>query len=148
NFLSIEQGENITSILSMPKEVKGQDGLSLLMVTKDGTVKKTAAAAFKEVRRSGLIGITLDKGDALISAQFVHKGDDVMLTTSKGQSIRFKETQVREMGRQAGGVRGMKLSSGDFVVGTGVVPKESKDAELLVVSSTGYGKKSSLKEYK
>lgn len=148
NFLSIEQGENITSILSMPKEVKAQEELSLLMVTRDGTVKKTAAAAFKEVRRSGLIGITLDKGDALISAQFVKKGDDVMLTTSKGQSIRFKEAQVREMGRQAGGVRGMKLTSGDFVVGTGVVPKDAKDTELLVISSTGYGKKTKLKEYK
>ena len=70
------------------------------------------------------------------------------MTTAKGQSIRFKEAQVREMGRQAAGVRGIKLSGGDFVVGTGVVPKESKDAELLVVSSTGYGKKTKLKEYK
>jgi len=148
NFLSIEQGENITSILAMPKEVKSQDGLSLLMATKDGTVKKTAAAAFKEVRRSGLIGITLDKGDALISAQFVRKGDDVMLTTAKGQSIRFKEADVREMGRQAAGVRGMKLSSGDMIVGTGIVPKDAKSAELLVVSSTGYGKKTKLSEYK
>jgi DNA gyrase subunit A len=85
NFLTIEQGENITSILAMPKEVKAQEGLSLMMATKDGTVKKSAAAAFKEVRRSGLIGITLDKGDALISAQFVRKGDDVIMTTSKGQ---------------------------------------------------------------
>ncbi len=148
NFLSIEQGENITSILSMPKEVKATDGLSLVMVTKDGTVKKTAAAAFKEVRRSGLIGITLDKGDSLISAQFVRKGDDVMLTTSKGQSIRFKEADVREMGRQAAGVRGMKLGSGDYVVGTGIIPKDAKNAELLVVSSTGYGKKTKLSEYK
>lgn len=148
NFLSIEQGENITSILAMPKEVKAQDGLSLLMATKDGTVKKTAAAAFKEVRRSGLIGITLDKGDALISAQFVRKGDDIMLTTAKGQSIRFAEDEVREMGRQAAGVRGMKLSGGDFIVGTGIVPKDAKTAELLVVSSTGYGKKTKLSEYK
>lgn len=148
NFLSLEEGESITSILAMPKELKNTGELSLLMATKDGTVKKTKAEAFKEVRRSGLIAITLDKGDALISAQFVNKGDSVLMTTSKGQSIRFAEAEVREMGRQAAGVRGMKLGSGDVIVGAGVVPKEAKDAELLVLSSTGYGKKTPLKEYK
>jgi DNA gyrase subunit A len=132
----------------MPKDVKASAGLSLFMVTKDGTVKKTAAAAFKEVRRSGLIAIGLDKGDALISAQFVRKGDSVLLTTAKGQSIRFDEKDVREMGRQAAGVRGMKLGTSDVIVGAGVVPKDAKGAELLVLSSTGYGKKTKLSEYK
>ena len=148
NFLSLEQGENITSILPMPKETKASAGLSLMLATKDGTVKKTSAESFKEVRRSGLIAITLDKGDALMFAQFVHKGDDVLLVTSEGQSIRFDGDDVREMGRQAAGVRGMKLDKGDAVVGGGVIPKGSKDAELLVVSTTGYGKKTSLSEYK
>ena len=148
NFISLEQGEQITSILAMPKEMKGSDGLSLMMVTKDGTVKKTSADKFKEVRRSGLLAISLDKGDSLISAQFAHKGDSVVLTTSKGQSIRFAEDDVREMGRQAAGVRGMKLGGSDYIVGAGVVPKEAKDGELLVVSSTGYGKKTKLSEYK
>ncbi len=148
NFISLEQGEQITSILAMTKSLKGSDGLALILVTKDGTVKKTSAESFKEVRRSGLLAISLDKGDSLISARFVNKGDDVMLTTSKGQSIRFAEKDVREMGRQAAGVRGIKLSGGDAVVGAGVVPKESKDGALLVVSSTGYGKKTPLKEYK
>jgi DNA gyrase subunit A len=148
NFLSLEQGETVTSILPMPKEVKATEGLSLMLVTQDGTVKKTAASAFKEVRRSGLIAITLDKGDALISAQFARKGDSVILTTAKGQSIRFAESEVREMGRQAAGVRGMKIGGGDVVVGAGVIPKEKKDAELLVISSTGYGKKTPLSEYK
>lgn len=148
NFLSLEQGETITSILPMPKNVKAISGLSLVLATKNGTVKKTSADKFKEVRRSGLISITLDKGDALISAHFVEKGDDVMLVTAKGQSIRFAEADVREMGRQAAGVRGMKLGSGDAVVGAGVIPKQKKDGELLVVSSTGYGKKTELSEYK
>ncbi len=148
NFISLEQNEKITSILSMPKEKKIADGLSLVMATQNGTVKKTSAAQFREVRRSGLIAINLDAGDALICAQFVYKGDDVVLTTAKGQSIRFAESQVREMGRQAAGVRGMKLSKGDFIVGAGVVPKGAKDAELLVLSSTGYGKKTKLSEYK
>ena len=147
NFLSLEQGEAITSILAMPKEKKVAEGLSLLMATRNGTVKKTSADTFKEVRRSGLIAISLDKGDALISAQFVHKSDSVFLVTAKGQSIRFDERHVREMGRQAAGVRGMKLRSGDSIVGTGVVPKGAK-GELLVLSSTGYGKKTSLAEYK
>lgn len=148
NFISLEQGEQITSILAMPKEKKTADGLSLMMTTRSGTVKKTAADKFREVRRSGLIAITLDKGDALISAQFVRKGDTVVLTTAKGQAIRFDEKNVREMGRQAAGVRGIKLGGGDALVGTGVVPKEVKDAALLVLSSTGYGKKTPLSEYK
>ena len=148
NFLSLERGEQVTSILAMPKDVKASDGLALMMVTKNGTVKKTSAAQFKEVRRSGLIAITLDKGDSLINAQFVRKGDDFILTTSEGQSIRFKEGDVREMGRQAGGVRGIKLDKTDAVVGGGVIPAGTKNAELLVLSSTGYGKKTKLSEYK
>ena len=148
NFLSLEGEERITSILSMPKAKKEQEGLSLVMATQDGTVKKSSAAQFREVRRSGLIAINLDKGDSLISAQFVYKGDDVILTTAKGQSIRFKEGDVREMGRQAAGVRGIKLAKGDSLVGSGIVRKGAKEAQLLVLSSTGYGKKTSLSEYK
>ena len=148
NFISLEQGEQITSILAMPKEKKAVEGLSLLMATRNGTVKRVAASQFHEVRRSGLIAIGLDKGDALISAQFVYSGDDAVLVTSKGQAIRFAAKDVREMGRQAGGVRGMKLGSGDSIVGSGIVPKGAKDAQLLVLSSTGYGKKTKLTEYK
>jgi len=148
NFISLEQGEQITSILAMPKQKKAVEGLSLLMTTRQGTVKRVAASQFHEVRRSGLIAIGLDKGDALISAQFVYQGDDAVLATSKGQAIRFAVKDVREMGRQAAGVRGMKLGSGDSIVGTGIVPKGVKDAELLVLSSTGYGKKTKLSEYK
>jgi DNA gyrase subunit A len=149
NFLSIDQQENVTSVLAMPKDVKASEGLALVMVTKNGTVKKTSANAFKEVRRSGLMAITLDKGDSLISAHFVRKGDDVMIVTAKGQSIRFAEKDVREMGRQAAGVRGIKLGKDDFVVGAGVVPKDAKkDAEVLVLSLTGYGKKTPITDYK
>lgn len=148
NFLSLEQGEQVTSILAMPKEKKAQDGLSLVMATRNGTVKKTAAAQFREVRRSGLIAIGLDTGDALISARFVGAGDDIVLTSGKGQSICFKEGDVRQMGRQAAGVRGIKLGKGDFLVGAGVISKGAKDAQLLVLSSTGYGKKTPLSEYK
>ena len=147
NFISLEQGEQITSILSMPKEKKATQGLSLLMVTRGGTVKRAGADNFHEVRRSGLIAIGLEKGDALISAQFIREEDDAMLVTAKGQSIRFAAKDVREMGRQAAGVRGIKLTSGDSVVGSGIIPKGAK-GELLVLSSTGYGKKTPLSEYK
>lgn len=148
NFLSLEADEAITSILAMPKDIKASEGLALMMATKNGTVKKTSASAFKEVRRSGLIAITLDKGDSLITAQFIRNGDDAVIVTSKGQSIRFSSDDVREMGRTAAGVRGIKLGTGDSLVGAGVIPKGVKDAELLVLSSTGYGKKTKLSEYK
>lgn len=147
NFISLEQGEQITSILSMPKEKKAVVNLSLLMATRNGTVKRVGADNFHEVRRSGLIAIGLDKGDALISAHFIREEDDAMLVTAKGQSIRFAAKDVREMGRQAAGVRGMKLGSGDSIVGAGIIPKGSS-GELLVLSSTGYGKKTKLSEYK
>lgn len=147
NFLSLETGERVTSILPMPKETKAAEGLSLLLATQGGTVKKTSAVAFKEVRRSGLIAIGLDKGDSLICASFVRKGDTVFLVTSKGQSIRFAEDDVREMGRQAGGVRGIKLAGGDSVIGAGVAQKGGAE-ELLILSQLGYGKKTPMKEYK
>ncbi len=146
NFLSIEQGETVTSMLAMPEAKKGEE-LSLLMVTKEGTVKKTAAEQFHAVRRSGLIAISLESGDELISANFVRKGDDVMLVTAKGQSIRFSEKDVRSMGRTAGGVRGMKIAKNDCVIGADVIPKSMK-GELFVIATNGYGKRTPLDEYK
>jgi DNA gyrase subunit A len=147
NFLSLGSDENITSVIAMPKAVKGA-GLSLLMVTKNGISKKVAAKSFEDVRRSGLIAISLDDNDELIRASFVQKGDTVSLVSAKGQAIRFKENDVREMGRTAGGVRAMKLGKGDMIVGVDVVPQDRKDAELMVLSENGYGKKSDISEYK
>jgi len=148
NFLSLEQGEMITSVLPMPSEIKKGEQLSLLMVTKEGTIKKTPAEQFHEVRRSGLIAIKLHKGDQLVSAHFVRKDDDVMLITKKGQAIRFAEKDVRAMGRTAAGVRGMKIGKEDAIVGAGIVHKDEKEQDLLVLSSLGYGKRTPLKEYK
>ena len=148
NFLQLEQDERITSVLPMPKDVKAADALSLLMVTRDGTVKKTAAQHFHEVRRSGLIAIKLGGGDRLISAHFISKGDDVVLVTKNGQAIRFTESDAREMGRTAAGVRGIKLGGDDSVIGAGVVAGGTKNNALLVVSATGYGKKTPMREYK
>ncbi len=147
NFLSLGSDEKVTSILPMPKEVK-QSRLSLLMVTKAGVGKKTAAESFHDVRRSGLIAITLRGDDELVSASFVEKGDEAVLVTAKGQSIRFKESDVREMGRSAAGVRVMRLRKGDAIVGTGIISKKTEHPELLVIMEKGYGKKTKLKEYK
>ncbi len=147
NFIALSDEEKVTSILAMPKSVK-ESKLSLFMVTKQGTVKKVSAESFKDVRRNGIISIKLEKGDELLAALFAEKGDDIILTTAKGQAIRFKESDAREMGRAAGGVRGMKLGKGDFIVGADVVKKDNEKPELLVMSENGYGKKTALKEYK
>jgi DNA gyrase subunit A len=147
NFLSLPQGENITSVLALPKDRK-KDSLSLIMVTKDGTAKRVAAESFYDVRRSGLIAITLGKDDKLISASLLEKGDEVVVATTKGQSIRFKGEDVREMGRSAAGVRAIKIGKDDKVISAGVVKKGDSDAEILVLSGAGYGKKTKIKEYK
>ncbi|MDB5204601.1 MAG: gyrase subunit gyrase subunit protein [Candidatus Taylorbacteria bacterium] len=148
NFLSLQNDEKVTSILPMPKDVRKGDGLSLFLITKQGTGKKVSAENFKDVRRSGIIAITLDKGDELTSALFVEKGDEVVCVSSDGQSIRFEESEVREMGRSAGGVRAMKIDKGEVVVGADTIKKGVKDAEILVISSNGYGKKTQIKEFK
>ena len=147
NFLPLATDEQVTSILPMPKGKKAQDGLSIVMVTQHGTAKKVAAESFREVRRSGLISIGLDSNDQLQSAVFAEKGDDVIVATAKGQSIRFKEADVRQMGRAAAGVKGITLGKGDAVIGAHTVPKGSK-ASLLVLGERGYGKRTALDEYK
>ncbi len=147
NFLPLGGDEKITSILPMPKETKGKS-LSLMMVTRQGTAKKSSAESFKDVRRSGIIAIRLDPGDELLSALFTEKNDDVILATSEGQSIRFKESDIREMGRTAGGVRGMTVKKGDYIVNADVISKSMKNPEFLVMTASGYGKKTSLDEYK
>ena len=110
----------MTSVLGVRKEDWGGTW-SLMMVTRDGVAKKVDAASFKDVRRSGLIAMTLHDDDALISARFVGKGDDISLVTAKGQSIRFKESDIRQMGRTAAGVRGMKANPGYVAAKAGVV---------------------------
>jgi DNA gyrase subunit A len=147
NFLQLEQGEKVSSILAMNKEMKKGD-LSLMMVTRQGVAKKVAAEAFHDVRRSGIIAIKLASGDELMSVSFVDKGDTVVVVTSDGQSIRFEEADVREMGRGAAGVTGMRLAKNDTVICADVVKTTYKKPELLIVMKNGYGKKTDLDEYK
>ena len=161
NFLSLSADEKVTSILAMPASPAGgpkdkeQTLSSLMLVTKNGTAKKMASASFKDVRRSGIIAIRLDKGDQLIAALMTEKGDEVMVATADGQSIRFKESDVREMGRTAGGVTGIKLKKSDEVISVDVVSAKGGSASggknmgaFLTMSANGFGKKTDLKEYK
>jgi len=148
NFLSIQGGEKITSVLALPKQVK-EATFSVLLVTRFGIVKKVPGNSFTDVRRSGIIAMRLGKGDELFEALLVDKGDDVILISQRGQSIRFSEKDSRHMGRSAGGVRGMKIKDKDTLIGADVMRKgESKDITLLVVSEKGYGKQTREKEYK
>ncbi|MCB9806199.1 DNA gyrase subunit A [Candidatus Nomurabacteria bacterium] len=148
NFLSLGQDETVTSILAMPKEIKKADSLSIVMVTQNGVGKRVDAASFHDVRRSGILAIKLKSNDRLIASNFVDKGDDVVVVSHKGQSIRFKENDVREMGRAAAGVKVLTLKGGDKVVASDVVKKDNKDATLLVFTEQGYGKQTKIKEYK
>ncbi|MEX2029117.1 MAG: DNA gyrase subunit A [Candidatus Paceibacterota bacterium] len=147
NFLSLSAEEKVTSILALPKE-NGKTESSLMLVTRGGTAKKMSSISFKDVRRSGIIAIKLDRGDQLISALITEKGDEVMVATTNGQSIRFKESDVREMGRTAGGVAGIKLRKEDEVIGVDVIKKDQKAGAFLTMSANGFGKKTNLKEYK
>jgi DNA gyrase subunit A len=148
NFLSLSDSEKVTSVLPMPKQIKKGSGLSLFLVTKQGTGKKVSVESFLDVRRSGIIAIRLDPQDELVSASFVEKKDSVMVVASDGQSIRFDEGDVREMGRSAGGVRVMKLDKDVSVVGADTIAKDVTDATVMVMSMNGYGKKTRIKEYK
>ncbi len=147
NFLSVGSEEKVTSVLAMPKEAKKLK-LSLLMITKNGVAKRVNAESFHDVRRSGLMAITLQESDELKVVSFTAPGDEAIIATSKGQSIRFKESDIRVMGRVAAGVRAIRLGKGDSVVGADVIKKEAKAPEFLVISQNGYGKKTDLKEYK
>ncbi len=147
NFLSLAADEHVTSVLPMTKEIKGID-VSIMMMTKEGVAKKVDAASFTDVRKSGIIAIKLHDEDKLVSASFVSAKDEIIVVTQNGQSIRFKEADIREMGRNAAGVRGMKLGKGDIVVSALPVYKSEADQNLLVFSENGYGKQTELSEYK
>ena len=148
NFLPLSAEESVTSVLAVPKGA-ALDASSVVFVTEMGAVKRVAAKAFADVRRSGIIAITLKSSDRLVSAHLAGEGDTVSIVTAKGQSIRFEAEDVREMGRTAGGVRGMSVRKGDRVVSAEVISLlEAKNASLLVIMSKGYGKRTKISEYK
>ncbi len=147
NFISLGADETITSVLAMPKEIKKGSG-SIMLITREGVTKKVDAQSFFDVRRSGILAIKLNDDDKLISASFVDKSDDLIVVTSEGQSIRFKEDDIREMGRGAAGVRGVKLDKGDSVIAALPIKKEMEKNNLMVFTENGFGKQTPLEEYK
>ncbi len=148
NFLQLIGGEKITSILPLDKIVNYN---YLFFATEKGLVKKVKIDAFSNLRRSGLIAIKIKGDDKLIWSKPSSGKDDISLITSKGQAIRFSEKEVREMGRNASGVRGIKLKKDDIVVGMGVI-KNDKDKkrnyQILTIMEKGYGKRTDLHLYK
>lgn len=148
NFLQLGPEEKVTAALSCT-DMKSSGYKYLVMVTSSGTIKKTKLDAFANVRRSGLIAITLKGKNALEWVKPSTGTDNIILVTNNGQSIRFKEQDVREMGRTAAGVRGIKLKASDTVVGMDIISQTAiKNAELCVVMRNGYGKRTDLKSYK
>ncbi len=147
NFLQLAPEEKVSEVLAL----SDWEGYKfLIMVTKQGVIKKVTIDAFANVRRSGLIAIKLKPADQLYWVKPSTGDDEIMLVTARGQSIRFKEKTVRPMGRGAAGVRGMKLKSSDEITGMDLIAegKPSPDEQLLVIMNLGYGKRTKLKEYK
>jgi DNA gyrase subunit A len=147
NFLEISPEEKVLSLIPVKKGSEIDSFLA--MVTKKGVVKKTAQIDFENVRRTGIKAIKLLKGDLLKQVVRVEKGDELIIITKKGKSIRFKEKEIRSMGRVSSGVRGIKLSANDEVVAIQNIVKEKiQKANLLILTSNGSGKKVKLSNYR
>ncbi len=148
NFLEISSEEKVLSFIPIKKEEKGIE--YLLIVTKNGKIKKTSLEEFKNVRRSGILAIKLTKGDLLRKVVKTSGEDEIILVTKKGISIKFKEKEIRAMGRGAAGVKGVRLKKGDEVIGMDVIKqqKEGQKQYLLVVTENGYGKRTEVSQYR
>lgn len=134
NLLNMHPDEKVTSIVKQGENVDGY----LFMTTKKGTIKKVAVKEFLNLRTNGMIAIKLEPGDELRWVQETTGADDIVMSTSAGQAVRFNEKDVRSMGRSAMGVRGIRLRPKDEIVGMDVI--RDKGQKLLVISANGYGK--------
>lgn len=141
NLISLDPAEQVTSVLAVPDF---DDGEYLVMATVRGKVKRTVLKEYSQVRSNGLIAIGLEEGDELGWVAMSQGDEDILLTTSLGQTLRFRQKQVRAMGRPASGVNGINLSEQDRVVGMGLARDE---ADLLVSTVKGFGKRTSIREY-
>ncbi len=147
NFLSLTQDEKIQSFITLDTtQMESSD--YIVLTTQEGQIKKTSLQEFQNIRTSGIIAIKLGKKDSLVQAKLSSGKDDILLTTAQGQSIRFDESDARPMGRNAGGVTGIRVTQGDYVVGTVVITPQGKKGDLVVVTANGYGKKTAFSEYK
>jgi DNA gyrase subunit A len=142
NVLNLSPDEKVTALVALNKDDPTQ---YLFMATKGGTIKKTALKDFANIRTSGIVAIKLDAGDQLRWVKKTTGQDEIIISTAMAQAIRFKETDVRPMGRATRGVRGIRLRTEDSVVGVDVIG--SNEAMLLVVMQNGYGKRTSSSQF-
>jgi len=154
NFLELSSQERITSIVAMPHLKESDKAKYLVMVTKNGVIKKTKISDFEQVRRSGLRAIKLEDGDQLVFAKVIEEGSEILLASSAGNIIRFKEEELRSMGRNATGVRGMRLNlksqtsnlkTDDKIVGMEIIKNQNY---LLTLSENGFGKRTDIQKFR
>ncbi len=148
NLIQIDNDDKIKAFINVAnlEDKEFIENHFIVMVTKNGTIKKTAVEAYSRPRTSGIIAINIEEGDELIDAQLTDGTNEIVIATNQGMAIRFNESNVRDMGRNATGVRGINLDNNDFVIGMVVV--KHPDTQLLVVSEKGYGKRSKIDEYR
>jgi len=144
NLLNLAADEKVMTILPV-KEFS--EGRYIITATRKGTVKKTDLMAYSNPRQGGIIALTIDEGDSLIAARLTDGSMDILMASRNGKSIRFPETDARPMGRTARGVRGMMLEGKDVIIGMEVV-SDATASTLVSVTETGYGKRTSLSEYR
>ncbi len=144
NFVGLDGDESLASILAI-ESLETEDAF-LLTCTKNGKVKRTELSAYANIRQSGLIAVAIEEDDQLLSARLVREEDEVLVGTADGMSIRFKVSDVRPMGRDTRGVRGVELREGDRVIGMDVI--ESEEQQVLAISAHGYGKRTPISEWR
>ena len=142
NLLALESGEKVSAVFPIEKF---EDDSNLVMVTRQGIIKKTQMSAFSRIRQNGLIAIAIREGDALISVLRTHGDDRIIIGSKEGMAIAFHESDVRPMGRVAVGVRGIKLRPGDEVIGAS---RLEEGQYVAVISENGYGKRTEAGEYR
>ncbi|HTX87594.1 MAG TPA: DNA gyrase subunit A, partial [Bacteroidales bacterium] len=150
NLISIESDDKVRAFINV-KDLKDEaytDSNFIILATQRGTIKKTSLKAYSRPRLSGINAITIHEGDQLLEAKLTQGTDEVVLALKSGRAIRFNEKTVRPMGRNAAGVRGIRLANaGDEVIGMVCIP-QNKQCEILVVSENGYGKRSPIDDYR
>lgn len=143
NLLNLDKGEKVAAVLPV-KDFS--DDVSIVMATRNGIVKKTKLRAYSNPRVGGIIALNIRDGDELVGAALASEEDEVLLTSKNGKAIRFKGTDVRNMGRVSTGVKGINLREGDEVVSLEVI--KNQNAQILTITEMGYGKRTSISEYR
>lgn len=143
NLLKLDEGETIQTVINA-KSDEASENNHLVFVTRQGLVKRTKEAEFKNIRQNGLIALKLREGDELINVFLTAGNEEIVIGTKFGYSVRFKEDTIRSMSRMAAGVKGVTLRDGDQVVGAAAI---TEDQEVLIITEKGYGKRTSATEY-